>query len=148
MAPNLRREARLGARIKVLAVRGRTSEPLETTDVSFKGLFLRTDNPPPLRSLVRLKVSLPSRDIEAHAMVVHVSGESAPSLEAARERGCGLQFWGLAGPDRNAWDEFIRYLMTHEKKPKGESGVRITAASSASDAASEPPPSPPRAATR
>lgn len=142
-SPNLRREARLDARIKVLAVRGRATEPLETTDVSFKGLFLATESPPPLRSLMRLRVSLPSRDIEAHAMVVHVSGGAVPDAEPGRERGCGVQFWGLAGPDKNAWDEFVRYLMSSQPaKPKVDSGVRIaTAADSA-------PPSPPRVASK
>jgi len=110
VSENLRREARVDARIPVLVVRGRRTTALETSDVSFKGLFLRTDEPPPLRSLMRLRVALPLREIEAHAMVVHVS-MSDDAMDDERNVGVGVQFWGLAGPDRIAWDEFVRDLI-------------------------------------
>jgi hypothetical protein len=103
---NLRREARVDARIQVYVVRGRQSVPLETSDVSFKGLFVRTSEPPAVRSLVRLRVRLPLREIHAHAMAVHIAGDVN-----GRSPGVGLQFWGLAGPDRVAWDDFIRELL-------------------------------------
>src|SRR3954465_14067891 len=96
---NLRREARVDVRVPVVVFRGKKAVSLETSDVSFKGLFVRTTDPPPLRSLVRLKVALFHREFEAHAMAVHVvSDGEAP--------GVGLQFWGLSGPDRTAWDDF------------------------------------------
>jgi hypothetical protein len=104
---NLRREARIDARIKVSVVRGRNLVSLETSDVSFKGLFLCTAEPPPVRSLLRLRVSLPVREIEAHAMAIHVSKDEADG----RSSGVGVQFWGLAGPDRTAWDDFVRDLI-------------------------------------
>lgn len=142
MVENLRREARVDARIKVTVVRGRRMVSLETSDVSFKGLFLRTDDPPPLRSLMRLRVALPLREIEAHAMAVHVSTTDDP-LEG-RAAGVGVQFWGLAGPDRIAWDDFVRELVQMKraavKKAAGSSaassgpggpsgsGVRLAAA--------------------
>jgi hypothetical protein len=97
--PNWRREPRIDAKLPVVVVRGKTTTDLETSDVSFKGLFVRTQSPPPVRSLVRLRVALPSREIEAHAMAVHVG-----------DAGVGLQFWGLAGPDRTAWDDYVRDL--------------------------------------
>jgi hypothetical protein len=103
---NLRREARVDACIQVIVVRGRKMEALQTTDVSFKGLFLRTSDPPPLRSLMRLRVLLPLREIEAHAMVVHVCTTNDPS--EGRSPGVGVQFWGLAGPEQTAWDDFVR----------------------------------------
>jgi hypothetical protein len=101
---NLRREARVDVRVPVVVFRGKKAVPLETSDVSFKGLFIRTTDPPALRSLVRLKVALFDREFEAHAMAVHVVTEG----EAA---GVGLQFWGLSGPDRTAWDDFVRGLV-------------------------------------
>ena len=109
MVENLRREARVDARIKVTVVRGRRMVSLETSDVSFKGLFLRTDDPPPVRSLMRLRVALPQREIEAHAMAVHISATNDAS--EGRTAGVGVQFWGLAGPDRIAWDDFVRELI-------------------------------------
>lgn len=135
---NLRREARVEVCVPVVVYRGKSPISLETNDVSFKGLFVRTLDPPALRSLVRLKVSLFDREFEAHAMAVHVvttieEGDPHP-------RGVGLQFWGLSGPARTAWDDFVRGLVqarraaakrptdsTHpaHSEPSTPSGVRI-----------------------
>jgi hypothetical protein len=104
MSENRRWEARVEARIKVVVVRGRRGVSQETTDVSFKGLFLRTDEPPPLRSLLKLRVSLPQGEIQAHAMVVHVGA-----------LGVGVQFWGLEGPERAAWTDFVRELVQRQR---------------------------------
>lgn len=105
----MRREARFDVRMPVEVYRGKNTHSLETSDVSFKGLFVKTSDPPPLRSLVRLRVTLPGRAFEAHAMVVHVVDGS----------GVGLQFWGLSGSDRAAWDEFVR--ARRPAKPSGSS---------------------------
>ena len=113
MIENLRREARVDARIRVTVVRGRRMISLETSDVSFKGLFLQTHDPPPLRSLMRLRVELPEREIEAHAMAVHIEGSDDP--DDGRTAGVGVQFWGLAGPDRTAWDDFVRELIQRRR---------------------------------
>jgi hypothetical protein len=104
---NLRREARIETELPVVLYRGKTPISLVTTDVSYKGLFLRTPDPPPLRSLVRMHVTLPARAIRAHAMVVHVQKTDAI--------GVGLQFWGLAGPERTAWDDYVRALIDQRR---------------------------------
>lgn len=111
---NMRREARFDVRMPVELYRGKISHSLETSDVSFKGLFVKTNDPPPLRSLVRLRVNLPGRSFEAHAMVVHVVAESGA------QNGMGLQFWGLSGSDRGAWDDFVR--ARRPPKPVGGTG--------------------------
>ena len=100
---NLRRDLRIEAAVPISMVRGKKTLELTTLDVSFRGLFLKTMEPPTLRSLVRLKIRLPLRTIEVHAMAVHV-------IEAknGREGGVGLQFWGLNGPDRSDWEGFVR----------------------------------------
>ncbi len=122
MSENLRREPRIPARIRVHVIRGRRAIPLETSDVSFKGLFLETTDPPPLRSLLRMRVTLPTREIEAHGMAVHITTpadveprEDDPNAPPPRGPGVGVQFWGLAGPARTAWDHFVRDLI-HEKR--------------------------------
>jgi hypothetical protein len=120
---NLRRETRLDARVRVVVVRGRRTIPLVTTDISFKGLFLQTDEPQPLRSLLRLRVTLPLREIEVHAMAVHVTtpadvaaANGHPDPVTARGAGVGVQFWGLAGPERSLWDDFVREQIAQKKK--------------------------------
>jgi hypothetical protein len=120
----------------VTLYRGRSAVALDTSDVSFKGLFLCTKDPPPLRSLVRLDVTLAGRQVQAHAMAVHIvqpKEGDGPHGEA----GVGLQFWGLAGPDRTAWDDFVRDLIHKGRStakparepapydPEATSGVRV-----------------------
>ena len=154
---NLRRDARIDVRVPVVVIRGKTTLELETLDVSFRGLFLRCEAPPALRSLVRLKVTIPARTIEVHAMAVHVIAASDD-----REGGVGLQFWGLSGSDRQAWEDFIRALVTMRREAAKKaahqaisgthpantemntpSGIRTV-----SGALSEAPPSPPRAQSK
>lgn len=106
---NLRREARVDVAVPVVIFRGKAPVALLTSDVSFKGLFVRTDDPPALRSLVRLKVALFDREFDAHAMAVHVVRADADDVVGAA--GVGLQFWGLSGQDRAAWDQFVRGLV-------------------------------------
>jgi hypothetical protein len=151
---NLRREARVDVRVPVVVYRGKTPIALETSDVSFKGLFVRTTDPPALRSLVRLKVALFDREFQAHAMAVHVVTLQQDATSAEHhEPGVGLQFWGLSGPDRTAWDDFVRGLV-HVRRAAAKK-----TADSAHPALSEPatpsgvrilsvPPRPPRASSK
>jgi hypothetical protein len=143
---NQRREPRVDVCVPIVVYRGKTAVALETSDVSYKGLFVRTSDPPALRSLVRLKVALVDREFEAHAMAVHVVAASTDPSE--RIPGVGLQFWGLAGPNRSAWDDFVRTLVQARRaaakgppsssqgaeplatEPGTPSGVRIVATSS------------------
>ena len=115
---NLRREARVDVRVPVTVYRGKKPLELETSDVSFRGLFVCTNDPAPLRSLVKLRVALAGREFEAHAMAVHVvlpaHGEGTPE---GHQPGVGLQFWGLSGPDRSAWDDFVRGLVHARRGP-------------------------------
>lgn len=98
------REVRVDLRLPVVLIRRRGELTAETLDVSSNGLFLRLDEALPLRSLVRIRLTLPGRgELAAHAMVVHVVAAS----ETEPEPGVGLQFWGLNGADRSVWDGFI-----------------------------------------
>jgi hypothetical protein len=131
---NLRREARVDVRVPVVVYRGKSPVSLETSDVSFKGLFVRTTDPPPLRSLVRLKVALFDREFEAHAMAVHLVATNDERQDGERhEPGVGLQFWGLSGPDRTAWDDFVRGLV-HARRALAKKSSEST-----HPALSEPP---------
>jgi len=73
-------------------LRGGREVSLLTGDVSFRGLFLRTDDPPPLRQLLQVKLKLPPENDElvAHAMAVFVvpvgaAGQAVNPLGASRE---------------------------------------------------------------
>jgi hypothetical protein len=103
---NNRRDTRVAARVTVVVLRGKNASTYVTRDVSYRGLFVCTEEPPALRSLVRLRVSLPGHTFEAHAMAVHIVEDIADQAS-----GVGLQFWGLSGPDRKAWDDYVSPLV-------------------------------------
>jgi hypothetical protein len=104
MTDNKRREIRFPARIVArLQRRGETIELL-THDVSFRGVFVRTDAAPAVRQLVRLGLVLPDGEVvEAHAMVVYV----VPAGEDERVPGVGLQFWGKFEKAKQ-WEAFVQ----------------------------------------
>ncbi len=116
LTENLRREIRVDMRVPIVLIRGRKAVSVETLDVSFRGLFVVVADPPALRSLVRLKITLFDREFEAHAMAVHLGDVGEPEGRT----GVGLQFWGLAGPDRKAWDEFVSRLVARRTAPKSQ----------------------------
>ena len=76
-------------------------DTVEMLDASYRGLFIRTDEPPPERQLVKLVIELPTRDIELHAVVVRLV------MDALGRTGVGLRFFALNGQDRADWESFI-----------------------------------------
>jgi len=97
-----RRDVRARIALPVSIVRRGGEEPVEMLDASYRGLFLRIASPPPLRELVKLRVTLPGkRDLEMHAVVVRVVGERHG------EMGVGLRFFALNGNERAEWESFI-----------------------------------------
>ncbi|MBX3219782.1 MAG: PilZ domain-containing protein [Labilithrix sp.] len=111
-----RREARYPARIVARVVRRGQSIELLTNDVSFRGVFLRTDSPPALRQLMKVELLLPSGPVvSGHAMVVHVTNrpEGQPKGEGAVP-GAGVQFWGPITHARE-WEQFVHQLKVRER---------------------------------
>lgn len=110
-----RRDIRYPARIVANLVRRNESVELLTNDVSYRGVFLRTDAPPSLRQLLRVTLTLPNggAKVSAHGMVVRVVTK-AEGGEANRVPGVGLQFWGPIDQPK-AWDQFIYDLKMREK---------------------------------
>jgi hypothetical protein len=101
-----RQDRRFPFRLAVTLVRGREEIPLRTDDVSFQGLFLETDEPVPLRQLVRLRLLLPPfhRELIAHGMAVHAV---RPEGDPIRPPGVGVQLYGLDRAARNVWSDFV-----------------------------------------
>lgn len=111
-----RREQRFPARIVARVFRRGGAVELLTNDVSFRGVFIRTDSPPQLRQLVKVELVLPDNVVVGgHAMVVHV----APRAEGAAKGegpvpGIGLQFWGPLARAKE-WQDFIHDLRRRAK---------------------------------
>lgn len=111
-----RREARFSARIIARVLRKDGAIELLTNDVSYRGVFIRTDSPPALRQLVKFELCLPGgRTVGGHAMVVHVTGAvSGAARGEGVVPGIGLQFWGPLEGARE-WERFIYELRTRER---------------------------------
>jgi hypothetical protein len=110
MANQKRRDARHLIRFPAQLSHSRQTQSLLTQDVSLNGVFLRTDSPPPLLQLVRVRLILPigGRALEAHGMTVHVVPTSDQGGGASP--GVGIQFYALDPDTRTTWDGFIRHV--------------------------------------
>ena len=100
-----RRDVRARINIPTFLVRRGAAEPLELRDASYRGLFLRMEEAPPVRQLVKLRVKLPTKELELHAVVVRVVEEPSG------KRGVGVRFFALNGQDRADWESFITSVL-------------------------------------
>lgn len=102
---NQRRHERYTYVTMATLVHGKKLNKLMTADVSFTGLFLSTEEPPPLRELVRVQLKLPSDGnlIELLCMAVH---RVPPG--GRRAAGIGVLLYGLDPRVRARWDNFIQ----------------------------------------
>lgn len=124
-----RRDRRNPVDVPVTVKVGKKSFAAAAVNVSFKGLAIKLDDPPPVRQLVQLEIALPTTSVSAHAMVVHVAGNVA-----------GLEFFGRgAGPE---WDEYVGTLGRTSLAPPGGSSMPPAAGGSIPPRASVPPPLP------
>jgi hypothetical protein len=139
-----RRDKRYRTRLNVRTRIGGRLHSLFTEDVSFRGMFLCTEAPPPVRQLIRLETILPPNNVPfaTHGMVVYVIPKDDPS---GRSPGVGVQFYGM-GDERRMWESFIQYIQWGaDQVPDRRSGQMETAAPPAARArpTTEPPPGPP-----
>ncbi|MDB4944319.1 MAG: hypothetical protein JWP97_3853 [Labilithrix sp.] len=96
-----RKDVRARISLPIAVLRRGGSDAVEMLDASFRGLFIRTDEPPPERQLVKLCVTLPTREIVLHAVVVRLV------VDALGRTGVGLRFFAFNGQDRIDWESFI-----------------------------------------
>lgn len=101
-----RREDRFPVRVPVTLRLGREIRKLYTGDVSFRGLFICTDNPPTLRQLISIELLLPPNDdlFTSHGMSVYVL---EPGQEIDHMPGVGVQFYAQAEAQRRQWEQFV-----------------------------------------
>ena len=101
-----RRDARARISLPTHVVRRGGMEPIEMLDASYRGLFVRMDDPPPERELVKLVIEMPDdREMEVHAVAVRIVVDSLGRC------GVGLRFFALNGLERSAWESFISSLL-------------------------------------
>ena len=96
-----RRDIRARITLPTHVVRRSGTDAVEMLDGSYRGLFIRTDDPPPERQLVKLRIQLPTRELEVHAVAVRIV------TDPLGRAGVGLRFFALNGQDRADWEGFI-----------------------------------------
>lgn len=96
-----------------------------TEDVSFSGMFLRTDTPPPVRGLVRMEVDVEGRGrpLELTGMVVHVI---QPDNVTKRTPGIGIQFYGVGADLLRVWTNYLQMLRARHPDSEAKSVVVST----------------------
>lgn len=100
-----RRDIRAHASPPVEIVRIGSSERVEALNVSFRGLFLRMDEPPALNELLRIRVQLPNTKIDVNITAVRVV------VDAQGRSGVGVKFFALNGNEKRAWESYILGLV-------------------------------------
>lgn len=96
-----RRDVRTPITVPTRLVRRSGIETLAMIDASFRGLFARFSTTPNTRELVKLRIQLPSRELEVHAVVVRIVHDSLGRA------GVGLRFFALNGQDKTDWEGFV-----------------------------------------
>lgn len=128
-----RRDARHVVQIVLRLLVRRATYTVVTEDVSFRGLFVRTDEPIGARQLVPIEIDLPDGVLKVHGMAVWVIGKDNPG---GRVPGVGLQFYGLGREESGRWQRFVRALREAEVRAAEE--ARAQADQAASGLAVEP----------
>lgn len=101
-----RRDRRTSVELPLIVKVGKKAHAVTTENVSFKGLSVRMDEPPPVRNLVQLEIDLPSGRLTGHAMVVHVSDKLV-----------GLEFFGRGMGQE--WDDYVQSMGRPSVGPPG-----------------------------
>lgn len=106
MTEEKRRERRHRVAVPALIVRGKRRTEAQVRDVSFRGMFLETDDAPGNRQLIRIELQLPTGGniFSSHATVVRVSDETADG-----PAGVGIELFANDREKTDAWDEFVRH---------------------------------------
>lgn len=96
-----RRDVRAPISIPTQVVRRGGPDALEMIDASYRGLFARFAAAPNTRELLKLRIALPTRELEVHAVVVRIV------FDALGRPGVGLRFFALNGQDKADWEGFV-----------------------------------------
>lgn len=85
----------------------------QTRDASYEGVFLVSQNPLPLRKLIRFRTRLPNsqEDLQMLGLVAHTVNP-ADAAETGQAPGMGIQLFSLGRETKERWREYIDELYT------------------------------------
>jgi len=93
--------------VPVRLLRGKRETAATLRSVDNRGLVVRTDDPPPLRQLVKIELSMPhdASIFASHATVVRVA-------EAEGSNHVGLELFGQDRKGLDAWEMLVRFAQS------------------------------------
>lgn len=106
MSSERRRDVRAKLSPPAAIIRGREAHRVQVIDASYRGMLLRTETPPEVMSLVRLRIDLPSRVLETHAIAMRLVG---PRSDGRWD--VGVRFFALNGEDQREWESYVAYAL-------------------------------------
>ena len=112
MTDERRFDQRYPLRLAVTVTSPKTSRDLFSEDVSLRGLFVATDDPYPLRSLVRVHLVAPDDggELEVLAMAVH---HVPLDNDEGHSPGSGLSLYAVDRATRERWDALVAFARAH-----------------------------------
>jgi len=112
-----RANIRLTTSLKAIATEGTGVPRTETvTEISECGLFIRTIDPRPKDAMLRVRIVLPQKEIEAKAVVLYSFTAAAGPLKVP---GMGMKFVEIEDADREAIRRFIKEKLVGDIVPHG-----------------------------
>ena len=118
-----RREPRVEKEVGVTLHLPQGDRAHRTLDVSYRGFFIVTEEPLPLRKLVRLRVHVDGAD-DGLRMLGLVAHRVAPTDATDRggQAGMGIQLYGVGPEARDRWRHFVR--TSYEENPEARQAVK------------------------
>jgi len=112
-----RKEQRVVLKIPVVITSGKEQIQVLTENFSFRGIYLRMDNPPPIRSFIRLSIPLTvlPDNFSLTGTVVHRVPAKNP---LGRAPGVGVEFFANTPASRTAWLGFVNDVATRAPKDR------------------------------
>jgi hypothetical protein len=106
---NSRREPRIDLDLTVTLKLPDSEQTYNVGDASYRGVFLLSQNPLPLRKLVRMQIQLPGDDqpLQMMGLVAHHISP-AEANEIGRDAGMGIHLFSVGEETHKQWRQFIR----------------------------------------
>lgn len=115
-----KRPERRAARLPVAFRSSGGSGKGETTEVSLRGVFVKTDEPLRERKLVHLSLDMPEgQEIELHGMVEKTITVDGAKTED-RAPGMAIRFYGLGLRAQSIWEAFVQSSKEAQPPESGE----------------------------
>jgi len=118
---NARREPRIDLDLDVTLKLPEGDAQYAVGDASFRGVFLRTADPLPLRKLVRFRTTLPGDDEPLQMMGLvahHISPAEAEELD--RDPGMGIHLFSVGEQTHRRWRRFVRERYEEDPEARQE----------------------------